>query len=94
MRRPRSRTNLVVHVDDHIIAFREVEHWYWPLAINTNDGPVLLTIWIAVHPGNVEVVCHSRGSSETCQRGNDCYSSNHVAVAVLHDQLVVRYVSE
>ena len=80
---PGDYTHLVVHVDDHIVTFREVEHWYWPLAIDPNDRSILLAIWVAIHPGDVEIVGDGRSRSDTCQRGNGYPISNHVAGAVL-----------
>ena len=56
-------TQRVFDVDDNLIAFGSDNRWNWPLAIDSDDRPIILAVRIGVCPRYVEVICDSRCTS-------------------------------
>lgn len=54
--RRHSGAYLVVHVDNDILANREVEYWERPLTIDSDHWPLGESIGIPTYPGDIEVV--------------------------------------
>lgn len=51
----RRQSDLVVQVDDDSVAFRNVQEWKRPLAVDSHDRALGHAIWVCVHPANVPV---------------------------------------
>lgn len=60
------RTHLVVHVDDDGVSLGEVEDWYRPLVVDSNDGPVHHLVGILSSPCYVEVESNGGRGCSTC----------------------------
>lgn len=58
---------VILDVDDDIIAFCHCDCRNRPLAIDSNDRSIVNTVWIGIYPANVEVVRDRDGVSDTGQ---------------------------
>jgi len=70
-------SKLVVHLDHKAISYSDINLWYGPLTIDTNNWAVECSVRVGGNPCNVEVVGNGGSFGERCKESSSAEGRSH-----------------